>query len=328
MWRVRRCIRYASWSTNRSCKLSKGNATRCTNCCASTPQQSWRQPNKAQQRMPRHCAFYLDWLAQRAGDLTGPRQAVTVAEIEREYENVRAAWEWAVAHANSELIVQAMETLGFFYEWRGRFREGERAFAQAAASLEGQQSTESRILVRLLVWQAKFRQVLGDYDDAKQLLHQALAHLDPLERMGHDMRAEQAVILYRLGQIANEGNEPQIAKPLYEQSLALFQALADPHGEAGVLLDLGRVSRDYCVSGAPHLHLQQTIAAKQMHLASVAIYRATGDRASLAKGLLILGSTFLVLGETDEAQIAIEESFAVCQALGTISTPFIHAMVN
>ena len=26
----------------------------------------------------RHCAYYLDWLAQRAGDLTGPRQAVTI----------------------------------------------------------------------------------------------------------------------------------------------------------------------------------------------------------------------------------------------------------
>ena len=133
----------------------------------------------------RHCAYYLDWLAQRAGDLTGPRQAVTLAEVETEYENVRVAWEWAVAHANSEQIVQAMESLGFFYEWRGRFQEGERAFAQAAESLgQGKQSTESHILVRLLVWQAKFRQVLGDYDDAKQLLHRAQAHLDYLRTHG------------------------------------------------------------------------------------------------------------------------------------------------
>ena len=38
VWRVRRCVRYASWSINRCCRLSRGNATHCTNCCASTPQ--------------------------------------------------------------------------------------------------------------------------------------------------------------------------------------------------------------------------------------------------------------------------------------------------
>ena len=59
------------------------------------------------------------------------------------------------------------------------------------------------------------------------------------------------------------------------------------------------------MSGTPQQHWQQTLAAKQMHLASVAIYRAAGDRASLAKGLLILGSTFLVLGEIDEARIGM-----------------------
>ena len=276
----------------------------------------------------RHCAYYLDWLAQRAGELAGPRQADTMTEIDKDYENVRCAWEWAVVHANSEQIVQAQECLGFFYEWRGRFQEGESVFAQAAESLgQGKQSTESHILVRLLIWQAKFRQVLGNYDGAKQLLHQAEAHLTTSERMGHDMRAERAVMLYRLGQIANEGGEPQIARPLYEQSLALFQALGDAHGEAGVLLDLGRLSRDYFVGGAPQQHWQQTVAAKQMALASVAIYRVAGDRAHLARGLWILGSTCLVLGEADEAQIALEECLAICQALGTISTSLILAMV-
>ena len=104
------------------------------------------------------------------------------------------------------------------------------------------------------------------------------------------------------------------------KALALFQALGDPHGEAGVLLDLGRLSRDYFVGGAPQQHWQQTVAAKQMTLASVAIYRAMGDRANLARGLWILGSTCLVLGEADEAQRALEECLAICQALGTIST--------
>jgi hypothetical protein len=119
----------------------------------------------------RHCAYYVDWLAQRAGDLTGSRQAAALAEIETEYENVRLAWQWAVAHADSEQIAQALEGLGFFYEWRGRFQEGERAFAQASESLaQGKRSAESHILVHLLIGQAKFGQVLGHYDFAQQLL--------------------------------------------------------------------------------------------------------------------------------------------------------------
>lgn len=51
-----------------------------------------------------HCAYYVDWLARRAGNLNGPRQAAALAEIETEVENVRLAWQWAVVHANSEQI--------------------------------------------------------------------------------------------------------------------------------------------------------------------------------------------------------------------------------
>ncbi len=40
-----------------------------------------------------------------------------------------------------------------------------------------------------------------------------------------------------------------------------------------------------------------------------------------------MGSTCLVLGEADEAQRALEECLVICQALGTISTGFILALV-
>jgi predicted ATPase/transcriptional regulator with XRE-family HTH domain len=275
----------------------------------------------------RHCAYYVDWLAQRAGDLKGPRQAAALAEIETEEENVRFAWQWAVLHANREQIGQALESLGFFYEWRGRFQEGKRAFAQATESLgQVKGSTESPVFVRLLLWQAKFGRILGDRDLAEQLLCQAQACLKPLERLGHDTRSEEAVILHRLGLVAFEGGEPQSARPLYEQSLALFQALGDAQGEAGVLLDLGKMSRDCFAGGAPRQYSQQTEAAKRMTLASLAIYRVAGDQAHLANGLVRLGTTCLALGQAGEAQAALEECVAICQALGTISSTLIAAI--
>src|SRR6185503_11542321 len=81
-----------------------------------------------------HAAYYLRALAARERDLIGARQVEALSEIERDSENVRAAWEWAVIHAQAALIASAAGCLSLFYEWQGRIEDGAAAFRLAADS--------------------------------------------------------------------------------------------------------------------------------------------------------------------------------------------------
>ena len=71
-----------------------------------------------------HCAYYTDLLHQREPDLKGRRQVAALDEIASDFENVRAAWQWAVAQRSYEVIGRALESLFWFCEMRNRFQEG------------------------------------------------------------------------------------------------------------------------------------------------------------------------------------------------------------
>jgi predicted ATPase/DNA-binding CsgD family transcriptional regulator/DNA-binding XRE family transcriptional regulator len=83
----------------------------------------------------RHAAYYAD-LAERANRaLTGPDQAAWLAELEREEDNLRAAFDWAAEAGDSALEVRLAADLAHFWWMTGRFREG-CALAESAVSRE------------------------------------------------------------------------------------------------------------------------------------------------------------------------------------------------
>ena len=74
--------------------------------------------------------------AQSLGaDLRGARQMEAIAELEPKAENLRVAWQWTIDHRDWQLVEQAMDGLGFFYEWQGRLEEGEAAVQMASDAL-------------------------------------------------------------------------------------------------------------------------------------------------------------------------------------------------
>jgi hypothetical protein len=87
-------------------------------------------------------------LQQRETELKADRQQVALAEIEADIQNARAAWDWAVAQRQLKRLEQAIDGLGQFCEWRGRYREGEETCRLAAERLDATESgDEQRILI-------------------------------------------------------------------------------------------------------------------------------------------------------------------------------------
>lgn len=66
----------------------------------------------------RHCHYFTAYLGSIERSLAGKRQKITLGEIHREIDNIRAAWTWAVQQKWEPAIDQACHALWFFYDTR------------------------------------------------------------------------------------------------------------------------------------------------------------------------------------------------------------------
>jgi predicted ATPase/transcriptional regulator with XRE-family HTH domain len=272
-----------------------------------------------------HCIYYTNFLAHCEQHLKGPEQIARLAEIERDSENVRTAWMWAVAHKNRPQLAQALESLGSFYATHSRFQEGEQLFRAATESFSpAEAATEPHLLVRLLIWQTKFSRILDHPAQTKQHLHRALRLLNQHTPDDTDSRSLRAAVLHGLGQLAMAQQQPD-AHAWFEQSLAVYSDLGNLWGKANVLLDLQSIGRNRLDQGVPHQHQQQSEVSKQMVLQSLAIFRTIGDQVHIAFALERLGVVYLTLGQAEAAQTAFEECLDVCQTLPVLSRHAIEA---
>jgi tetratricopeptide (TPR) repeat protein len=223
-------------------------------------------------------------------------------------------------------MAQAFESLGLYYEWRGRFQEGERAFARAAESLGQVDSSDRWIpLARARVWQARFSRGLGRGRDARSWIPETLALVERLDPTEHDVRPERADILNELGHLSYDAGDQRGASFWYEHSLALCREMNDRWRQARVLLAIESIHRNLHGLGNAEEHLRQTQEAQRLVMESLTIFRALGDHANMAAALHALGVTFLTLGQPKDAQPVFVECIALCNELhfhgDTSSTP-------
>jgi predicted ATPase/DNA-binding CsgD family transcriptional regulator len=70
-----------------------------------------------------YIGYYLGMLRRLEGDIKAHRQLAALDTIEAEFENVRSAWQLAVQHGCYEALNEAVESLHFFGDMRGRYHE-------------------------------------------------------------------------------------------------------------------------------------------------------------------------------------------------------------
>jgi tetratricopeptide (TPR) repeat protein len=277
-----------------------------------------QSPDSGEKVRERHSAYYVAALQQWAMDSKGSRQRVAFAEIEPEGENVRAAWNWAAKRQQFDHIGLALEGLSLFYRWRGRYQEGEamcrtaaEELAPAVASLPPASSGELvRVLSQVLIVQSDFDLLLGRTEIADRLLRRALALLERPELGGQDTRREKALALKLMG-IATRLRSADATETrlLWEQSLALYQALGDRWMTADLLHLLGRLNLD---SGAYD-------EAERLCKEGLEIRRALGDQSGIADSLALLGFVAWPRGFYDEQERLAREAVAIWQELGNRS---------
>jgi predicted ATPase/uncharacterized protein HemY len=287
-----------------------------------------REPAAGEAARDRHSATYADALSGWAADLKGPRQKGALAEMDVEIENARAAWNWATERGQVARLDRSLEGLGLFYLKRSRFLEGEAAFrlaadklaaipysdrtgpsvaadggpllsADALAAVEG-----LRLRARALAWQGPMSWHLGRVELADQLARQGLSLLQDPALADQDTRAEKAFVLATVGQLTLH-YDCGAARPLLEESLALYRALGDRWWAAVALDQLGT---------SAHI-LSSYDEAEQLYRESLAIRQSLGDQWGSASSLRSLGITHRAQGKHAQAERLFRESLAICREM-------------
>ena len=244
-----------------------------------------------------HAEYFLALAEAVEPALTGARQMVSLARLETEHDNLRAALHWAHEHREAETGLRLAGALWRFWMQRGHATEGrawlERFLALATrADRAGTGSVWAKAVFAASVLMAE----QGDYEQAKTLIGENL----PLVRELGEKRYVAALV-NASGAIAEYQAEYERATAYFAESLALQREMGSDHGTAVALNNLGNLARR---SGA----YPQAMAYYEE---SLLLKRALGDQRGLGMTLSNMAAAARDQGQYARSAALLEESIAL-----------------
>ncbi|MCI0393667.1 MAG: tetratricopeptide repeat protein [Chloroflexi bacterium] len=238
----------------------------------------------------RHGAYYLELVRQQEPALYGRSPRAAAAILEREIDNIRQAWRWAVQEKAFEQLGGSIEALAAFYEVVGLFDEAMQSFGGAADRLAvpvlKSDPAIQEVRCHLLAKAAEFAEMRGDYDQARAWADQAIALADQpgQRRYLADAHRTLGIAGRYAGQLEREYDHLKQAIAIYE-SLEAIRPLAIAYDWLGLIAsDL----RELDVS------LEALQRAAQLHAAA-------GNERGLVFNKGMTAIVYTVVGRLEEA---------------------------
>ncbi len=258
-------------------------------------------PDDRLRTLATHCEYYLGYVEEQAPGLAGGRQVEAAQAIAREFDNVLAAWRWALEHDDVGKVLRTAAPLASFHQFRGRYAEGLALSSHAVARLQDGEATPDRLaaLAVLLVERGWFNIRLGRIAEAKEALEESRRiwsehAVPPVAGFATEPLTPLAIVAMiegdydgaeRLGQEALRADEA--AGNDWNTELALY-ALTSAHSARG--------------------RYEQ---AREYGLRAYDMARANGDRWHMAYSLNELGDIAGALGEHDAARECYGASYEI-----------------
>ena len=244
-----------------------------------------------------HAEFFLALAEEAEPHLYGPEEAIWLARLEREHDNLRAALSWALEASEVETGLRLATALKRFWQTRGYLAEGQRWLEEALIRSDGaMDATRAKAL------NAASNIARDRFDLARAAAWEADA-LIIWRRLGDT--EEIARSLVGLGTVAHARSDYATAEMYYRAGLA--QARAGRHARriANALLNLANA-----VQGQGRLAEATTIAEE-----SLARYQELGDQAGALRGLLTLGEIAAARDDLATARQYVQEALAIAREL-------------
>ncbi|HET8605697.1 MAG TPA: BTAD domain-containing putative transcriptional regulator [Gaiellaceae bacterium] len=246
----------------------------------------------------RHAARYVE-VAEGAWPLIlqgGVVEAEGMAILEREADNLRAAFEWATAAGDGDTVVRIAVAQRWLWLVRGRFVEGRAAFDAAVEA-----RVEPTLHAAALNGAATFAAHQGDSARARDQWNEALAIY-----RAHGDEQEAARCVAELGGVAVAEGDLEQAWALYEEAALRFDQLGN------------RVRQGVALSNLAAIADQRDELARSVEYGerAIALQREIDDPLDLAVSLANLSPTVLRLGDVDRARALLREAVDLAEEFG------------
>ncbi|MCB9157104.1 MAG: tetratricopeptide repeat protein [Caldilineaceae bacterium] len=279
----------------------------------------------------RHGRYYCQLLAESQWTLQSARRISVGKTLQSEADNLRLAWEWAVATMAIAEMNDALHALYlFFLEVQNSFAEAVLRFEHAASAVAAHAALQARrqdqqgqeeanlLLARLWARAGIARLFMGQAESAEALMQRSLAQLRALHADAQSqakaaiktaVEAEIAFVLARLCLAHSWRGDFENALPMIEESVALHRRLDLPAG-----LDTALAHLAYVLQDAELFDQAETPSTE-----SLALARQLGDPDSLMTTLTNLGTNYLYQKRPATALPLLEEALAVSKQSGNRS---------
>jgi predicted ATPase/DNA-binding CsgD family transcriptional regulator len=249
----------------------------------------------------RHAAYFARFVERHEAGFKRPDQVASFQAVERDFENIRRAWDWSArngANANLHAMVNGLYLFGFL---RSRYREittmfqhtldesgGRRAYIHEISGIFqnalDQSISDEALYGRMLTrrWGYLHWGYDADYELAFGSIERALA-IAQAENNAFETALAHLMAAYVM--ISTERYAE--ALPHLENSKGLFESIDEPYYVCWVLHRLGYV----------YYNLNQSIKGMDYTEQSLTLARATHNRVAWVICLYNLGSDYIMIGD-------------------------------
>jgi predicted ATPase/DNA-binding XRE family transcriptional regulator len=244
-----------------------------------------------------HAEYHLVLAEAAEPELRSAGLEVSIAHLEREHDNIRAALSWTLEHHEIETGARLATSLMRFWEMHSHWREANRWIDRV---LEHRSELPPPLLAKVLFTAGEWKWTRSDPNHARLFWDEAVA-------LWRELGDEAGVLrtLLRLAGIAHTQANLDQAQSFYEESANLAQRMGDQASFSEALSGLGWVAHDRC----------DYPLATNLFEQSLVIERERGDTHDIAARLDNLGIVALHAGDVARAQPLFEQSLAIQRRL-------------
>jgi len=259
------------------------------------------------QTQGRHALYYLTFFSNQDERLRSSAQQEALSSLTVEMDNIRLAWDWAIANGEFTLIEGTLRAFATYFDNRGWFHDGLDLLVRASSALEvaNEKSPPTRnelvALAHILACQGLLTFRLGKNEQAHAVLERSLEILRPVD----EPRVLVESLTFMGIVMAMKGNYPSAVK-LFNEGLELATQIGDRWFATLCLTEKINVS---VLTG----NAENAFERFQFAMAE---WRAIGDPRFMAFGLYFLSWSAMILGRYVEASAALEESITLNHSVG------------
>lgn len=250
-----------------------------------------------------HAAYYAGW----ARKFRKMDERESFPAMNKELENIRTAWTWAVEQKQIDLLADIAPFTKRYMDLQGRYREGIALYQQALDAFNSPANTDDlpldergHLIARLLMYKAIFIADAGEPDASANILDSCLAYF---RRTGD--QEQIAICLNGLGAAHRYRGQEEAAAAYYREELEIARSINNRKEEATALNNLA-----LSISS-----MGKFKEAELLHRECLSLRREMDDYPGISSSLINLGVVLFDQNRYDEAKLLYYEAIEISRQL-------------